>query len=135
VKRSYGFALATLLVALGAGPAFANEVAAPAAPAASNSYRESATPIDCHRAPGRALSMLRDGGMSPCNRDGVPAVAPRSAATPRTAETARPAQSSVTAAPPEAQSAVPRVDRAECPTQVAGQPEKRPRHLLFLHLT
>jgi hypothetical protein len=91
--------------------------------------------MDCRRAPGRALSMLRDSGMSPCNRDGVPAVAPRSATTPRYADTARAAQSSVTAAPPEAQSAVPRVDRAECPTQTAGQPEKRPRHLLFLHLT
>jgi hypothetical protein len=132
VNISYGLAFATLLVAFGAGPALANEPAAPAA----NAYRESPTPIDCRRAPGRALSLLRESGMNPCNRDGVPAVAPRSASPASAASTAaRTAQSGVTAAPPEAQSATPRVDRAECPTQTAGQPEKRPRHLLFLHLT
>ena len=131
VNIGYGLAFAALFVSLCAGPALANEPAAPAAGA----YRESPTPIDCRRAPGRALSLLRESGMNPCSRDGVPAVAPKSATSAGIADTARAAQSSVTAAPPEAQSATPRVDRAECPTQTAGQPERRPRHLLFLHLT
>jgi hypothetical protein len=132
VKNSYAIALMTF-VTLGAGSAFANEAAAPAAAPAAGAYRDAAPSIDCRRAPGRALALLRE-TMNPCNRDGIPPRAPKASAAARVAEGARPAQSPVTAAPPEAQSAPARVDRSDCP-QTAGEPQKRPRHLLFLHLT
>jgi septal ring-binding cell division protein DamX len=134
VNKSYGLALASLLLALIATPALADEAATTAPAANSSAYRDTAPQIDCRRAPGRALAILR-AGANPCGRDGLAPAAPRSPASPAVAEAARPAQTSVTAAPPEALSATPRADRLECPTQVAGQPEKRPRHLLYLHLT
>jgi len=133
VNKSYGFALTSLL-ALGASAAFANEATTPAANP-NESYRDPQTAIDCRRAPGRALALLRD-SMNPCNRDGVPQAAPRAATAPHTSNVARTAPAGVTAAPAETQTAAPRTDhRSDCPSQTASQPEKRPRHLLFLHLT
>jgi len=131
VNKSYGFALTSLL-ALGANAAFANEATTPTTNAAAG-YRDPQSAIDCRRAPGRALSLMRD-SMNPCNRDGVPQSAPRAATAPRASNVVR-TPGNVTAAPAETQSAAPRTDRSDCPSQTASQPEKRPRHLLFLHLT
>lgn len=130
MKHCNAIALVTFLAAVST-PVLANESAA-TTPAAT-SYQAPAQSIDCRRAPGRALAMLRD-SMNPCNRDGLPQHAPKPTTAAHVAESAKPAQSPVTASPAETPAQPARVDRSDCP-MTASQPEKRPRHMLFLHLS
>jgi hypothetical protein len=129
VNISWTLSIATLILASTAMlPALAGGAAETAAPAAR--YREVPPAIDCHRAPARGIAPA-SGVAGACSRDSVPSVAARiERAPPRNA-----VSRDVKAAPAEEQPTLAPGDRLECPMQAEMVASKRPRHLLFLHLT